>query len=63
MEKLFLAAKVEFVDGGLGVYPDSNFIHVDVRGTKARWGRIKGEYVGWEQALPVWIEFIGRGER
>ncbi len=40
-------------DGGIGLYPDSGlgFIHVDVRPQKARWARIKGRYVGIEQAL------------
>ncbi len=34
----------DFDNGGIGVYPESNFIHVDVRDGKARWARIKGEY-------------------
>jgi uncharacterized protein YcbK (DUF882 family) len=34
-----------FANGGIGVY-DDGFIHVDVRGTVARWARVKGEYVG-----------------
>lgn len=47
----------EFFDGGIGVYPEGagNFIHVDVRLTKARWGRVKKGnkqvYVGIDEAL------------
>lgn len=26
-----------FRDGGIGVYPENGFIHVDVRGRRARW--------------------------
>jgi len=45
-----LALKIPaFANGGIGVY-DSNFIHVDVRGVKARWARVKDEYVGIEQS-------------
>ena len=45
---------------GVGIYPDWKILatgepcpgfHIDVRGTKARWGRINDEYVGWLQAL------------
>ena len=37
---------------GLGIYPDWNTpgFHLDVRGTKARWGRIGNDYVSYEQA-------------
>lgn len=31
--------------GGIGAY-DSNFLHVDVRGHRARWARVRGKYVG-----------------
>lgn len=40
----------DFRDGGVGVY-DGNFIHVDVRTTKARWARVDGEYVGIERLI------------
>lgn len=40
----------EFTRGGIGVY-DGGFIHVDVRGTMARWARVKGVYVGIEQLV------------
>jgi len=32
-----------FNNGGVGLY-DSGFIHVDVRGARARWSRINGKY-------------------
>ncbi len=40
-----------FRDGGIGVYPEEGFVHVDVRGTKARWGRLGGKYVSYEEAM------------
>ena len=36
---------VGFRNGGMGIYPDENFIHVDVRGEHARWARVVGEYI------------------
>lgn len=38
---------------GLGIYPQWNNpgFHIDVRGEKARWGQIDGEYVGADYAL------------
>lgn len=36
-----------FRNGGIGVYDSTPpFIHVDVRGTPARWARVGGKYVG-----------------
>jgi len=41
-----LAVQVpDFVEGGIGAY-DSGFLHVDVRLTRSRWARVKGQYVG-----------------
>lgn len=40
-----------FEEGGIGVYPESNFVHLDVRPEKARWARLHGKYVGIDQAL------------
>jgi len=40
-----------FRDGGIGVYPEQGFVHVDVRTGRARWGRIDGGYVALEKAL------------
>ena len=38
---------------GLGIYPQSRnpFIHLDLRGKRARWGRLNGRYVGFERAM------------
>jgi len=36
---------------GFGVYPDTKFFHLDLRGEKARWSRIDGEYLGIEKAF------------
>jgi hypothetical protein len=47
----------DFFEGGIGIYPAGagNFIHVDVRLGKARWGRVKKKgkqvYVGIDEAL------------
>ena len=35
----------QFAEGGIGVY-DGDFLHVDVRGHRARWARVRGRYVG-----------------
>ena len=46
-----LAAQVpQFAEGGIGVY-DGDFLHVDVRGHRARWARVRGSYVGIEQLV------------
>ncbi len=34
-----------FREGGIGVY-DGDFVHVDVRKHRARWARVRGQYVG-----------------
>jgi len=39
--------------GGIGLY--QNFVHVDIRPTKSRWGRLpNGEFLTWVQALERW---------
>lgn len=52
-KEMYLAAmKVPvFVMGGVGVYPQKKFMHVDVRGTAARWGSVKGRYTSAAEAL------------
>lgn len=35
----------QFAAGGIGAY-DDDFLHVDVRDHHARWGRVRGKYVG-----------------
>ena len=41
----------EFKNGGIGLYPGELFIHVDSRGSRARWARVDGKYVGVEEGL------------
>jgi uncharacterized protein YcbK (DUF882 family) len=45
----------DFNQGGIGIYPDNNFIHVDVRDGKARWARVgkgkQAKYVSIEEGL------------
>lgn len=44
-ELYVLADQVEaFQHGGIGIYPGENFLHVDVRGIRARWSRVNGAY-------------------
>jgi len=51
-EMYLLAEDVEaFRNGGIGVYPDKGFIHVDVRDGRARWGQLDGKYVALAEAL------------
>lgn len=40
-----------FYGGGIGLYPEAGFMHVDVRGYEARWARVRGIYVGIDEAL------------
>ena len=40
----------EFAEGGIGAY-DGGFIHVDVRGYRSRWARIRGQYVGIQHLI------------
>lgn len=47
-----LAKKVPaFKEGGIGIYPQEHFVHVDVREKKARWARVNGKYVSYEEGL------------
>jgi uncharacterized protein YcbK (DUF882 family) len=39
-----------FARGGIGVYPENGFVHLDVRGGKARWAKVGGKYVSIEEA-------------
>lgn len=46
-----LASEVpQFTQGGIGAY-DTNFLHVDVRGHRARWARVSGRYVGIQELV------------
>lgn len=42
-----------FYLGGIGIYPDEKFIHVDVRKGRARWARLKNKYVSLDEGLKV----------
>lgn len=42
-----------FRDGGIGIYPEDRFVHVDVRGSRVRWGYLGGKYVPYEVAMSV----------
>lgn len=39
--------------GGIGVYPQQNFVHVDVRTQRARWGQWDGRYVSIAELLKI----------
>jgi uncharacterized protein YcbK (DUF882 family) len=52
-----LARKVpEFENGGIGAY-DGGFLHLDVRDHRARWARVRGQYVGIQHLIqePVMV--------
>jgi len=50
----FVACKVAaFNDGGIGIYLDKQFVHVDVRPDRARWGHVSGRYVPFVAAWDV----------
>lgn len=40
-----------FRNGGIGIYPENGFVHVDMRGDYARWARVGGEYVSIFEVL------------
>ena len=47
-----LAEKVAaFKNGGMGMYPQNGFVHVDVRGHKARWAKLHGRTVSIAEAM------------
>lgn len=52
VRQLYAAAEKipAFMNGGIGVYPEGDFIHVDVRRGKARWGQLHGKYVSFADA-------------
>ena len=51
VEQMFSYAKLiePFEKGGIGIYPDQKFIHVDVRRRQARWARVNGKYLSLEK--------------
>jgi len=42
-----------FESGGIGLYPDSGIIHVDVRPRPARWAKLAGRLTDF---IPTWIQ-------
>lgn len=36
---------------GWGVYPDLGMMHLDCRGVRARWGKVRGRMVPWVEAV------------
>ena len=43
-----------FKDAGVGLYPQENFVHVDIRPDgRARWGVLEGQVVAWAEAVEV----------
>ena len=43
----------EIFHGGIGIYPLENFLHVDTRQRRARWGYLGGEYCDFADAWAV----------
>ena len=58
MSQMYLCAmKVPiFAMGGVGVYPEQKFMHVDVRGHSSRWGKIGGKFTTAAYALNFAVE-------
>lgn len=55
LETFELCKQIEaFRLGGIGIYPQEHFVHVDVRDKAARWARVDGNYVG----LSVGLSYI-----
>jgi len=40
-----------FRNGGIGVYPEQGFVHIDKREGRTRWGYLDGKYVSFEEAM------------
>ncbi len=53
LEEMFKAASQvpQFANGGIGLYPQEGFVHLDVRGVTARWARIDCKYVAANAAF------------
>lgn len=51
--ELFVLAEqvASFRCGGMGYYPEEQFLHVDVRQHRARWCRLDGKYLRIEEAF------------
>lgn len=46
-----------FYFGGIGVYPNANFLHLDVRPVRARWGCfVNDEYVSFSALPQVYLD-------
>ena len=60
LKKLGILDKV-----GLGIYPQSRnpFIHLDLRGKRARWGVLGGREVGFERVMNWMKRRLNRGPR
>ena len=46
-----LAEQMRSMWGGIGIYPGSGFIHLDVRDSITRWVRYEGEYYGLREGI------------
>ncbi len=52
LEVYVLAEQVSaLARGGVGIYPESGSVHVDLRTAPARWGRFRGRYMSLGDAL------------
>lgn len=48
-----------FKFGGVGLYPQESFIHVDIRGAKARWSKVGTSYTNIDRGISM-LENTGR---
>lgn len=51
LKEMLAAALQVHAFGGIGIYPDDGFIHVDVRERIARWARVAGKYVSYQEGI------------
>jgi uncharacterized protein YcbK (DUF882 family) len=51
LKEMLAAALRNPAFGGIGLYPDEGFIHVDVRERFARWARVAGKYVSYQEGI------------
>ena len=55
ISELWKFARNIFDKGGIGVYVNPDFLHLDVRDGAARWGSVDGQAVAYRQAVSAML--------
>lgn len=42
---------IDFMCGGIGLYPENGFIHLDIGSRTRRWGRLDAKYTTFDKAV------------